>query len=465
LRVHPTIEHLVCGRFSAPVSIAPLVVFRILFGGLMAYGAIRFMLSGWVETLYVEPQFFFKFWGFGWVQPLSAGGMYVVYTLMSLTALGIAFGALYRLSAIGFFLLFSYTELIDATNYLNHYYLVILLAFWMIWLPAGRAFSVDNWWGRHPAIVKVPAWTIGILIVQLCLTYFFAGIAKLHPDWLLRGMPLAVWLPEHADLPLIGGMLQTSWAPLAFSWAGALYDLTIPFWLLNRSTRPFAYLAVLGFHLLTWVLFNIGLFPLIMMSSTLIFFSAEFHQNILAALGYRSGGSKLVYTYSKVQSWLAKGAVGIFFLIQLFLPLRHWLYPGDVLWTEEGYRLSWRVMLVEKTGHATFTVLDRGSTRKSEVQNGHYLTDFQEKQMSIQPDFMLQYARFLADQYEQHYGFRDPIVTVDAHVALNGRSSQRLIDPEVDLAGEPWNLLPRDWILPRQQDQASKGQLSNQLKQ
>ena len=41
------------------------------------------------------------------------------------------------------------------------------------------------------------------------------------------------------------------------------------------------------------------------------------------------------------------GLVVLFLGIQFLLPLRHLLYPGNVNWTEEGFRFAWRVMLVE----------------------------------------------------------------------------------------------------------------------
>ena len=40
--------------------------------------------------------------------------------------------------------------------------------------------------------------------------------------------------------------------------------------------------------------------------------------------------------------------LSVYFIIQLALPLRHWFIQDDVLWTEEGHRLSWRMMLRAK---------------------------------------------------------------------------------------------------------------------
>ncbi len=417
----------------------------------MATGAFRFMASGWIERLYGEPELFFTFYGFEWVAPLSVTGMYWVYAIIGCSALGIALGLFYRWSALVFWLSFTYTELIDATNYLNHYYLVVLLGLLLLFLPAHRRFSLDVWRNPSLRVETVPAWCIYAIMFQVGIVYFFAGLAKLNADWLLRAMPLAVWLPTKADWPLVGGLFTKTWAAYAFSWAGALYDLTIPFLLLNRRTRPWAYAAVIVFHILTKLLFNIGLFPFIMIFNTLIFFPASVHERWLGKLGYVEGNTtaqKLVFP--RWQAWLFRASFPLYFAIQLLLPLRYLAYPGNVLWTEEGYRFAWRVMLAEKIGQATFTVQDPETGRQSIVHNADYLTAYQEKQMAIQPDLILQYAHFLADTFKAQYGISNPVVTVDCHVALNGRTSQRLIDPAANLAEIEDSLLPKSWILPFQ---------------
>lgn len=432
--------------FTRPVHIAPLITFRILFGGLMMVTALRFMQKGWIEKLYVEPNFFFKFYGFEWVKVLDQTGMYLLYSVIALSAAFIMLGLCYRIASIVFFLTFTYSELIDATNYLNHYYLVCLLAFILIFMPAHRAYSLDVRLHPRLQISHVPKWCITLLIIQISLVYFYAGFAKLNPDWLFRAMPLASWLPANSDLPILGYFFEQRWVAFAFSWAGAFYDLSIPLFLSYRKTRPIAYVAVVIFHLLTKLLFNIGMFPFIMIFSTLIFFPANFHQRLLQP--FRVGVAKcfksdlsLSYFSKSYVFWLP------FLAFQLLFPLRHYAYSGNVLWTEEGYRFSWRVMLVEKNGLATFRVKDKASGRQSEVINSNYLTTFQEKQLAIQPDFMLQYAHFLAKEYRKKYQFKNPEVTVQSYVTLNGRTSKVFIDPNFDLLTVKDDWRPKKWIL------------------
>lgn len=455
------------------ISISPLVTFRIVFGALMLFGTIRFVASGWIEKLYIEPTFFFKYYGFDWVQPLDEVGIYILFYTIIVSAFCIMVGLFYRVAAITFFLTFAYAELIDATNYLNHYYLVCLFAFLLIFLPANRAFSLDVLMRPKLSRSKVPAWTIHILIFQLVVVYTFAGIAKIQSEWLFRAMPMAIWLPERSATPILGYFFQFEETAFLFSWFGAFYDLTIAYFLLFRKTRPLAYIAVIVFHLMTFLLFNIGMFPFIMIFSTLIFFSAEWHDRLLGWFGYNAQVSANFRTRRHGDTEIGKGFnakvgaenetrrhgdteikrklittfIGIYVLVQVFMPLRHWLYDGSVLWTEEGYRLSWRVMVLEKNGQAIFKVKDLDSGRKTEIINDYYLTRFQEKQMCVQPDFILQFAHFLKEEFREKHGMRNIKITVDSHAVINGRTSRQLIDPATNLAKVDWNLKKRNWIL------------------
>ncbi|WP_044513004.1 HTTM domain-containing protein [Hymenobacter sp. DG25B] len=436
---------------SQPVSAAPLAVFRLIFGGMLLASIVRFVLKGWVTELYVKPQFYFPYYGFEWVQPLGSVGMHLLFGLMALAALGIMLGLFYRWSAVLFFLSFTYVELIDKSNYLNHYYFVSVVAFLLIWVPAGGHFSLDAWRRPRQWVSHVPRWAILIFQVQMGLVYFYAGLAKLNPDWLLEAMPLRYWLPAHTGIPLIGPLFDYLWVAYVFSWFGALYDLTIPFFLMQRRTRLLAYATVVVFHVLTAVLFQIGMFPYIMMVSTLIFFSAEFHERILTLL------RRLIRLPDAAPAMFPRAAsgihpvllalLGLHFLVQVLVPWRFVLYPGKLFWTEQGYRFSWRVMLMEKTGTAFFYVRDPRTGYETEVHNRRFLTVNQEKMVATQPDMLLQYAQILRREY-QRQGIPNPQVRAEVYASLNGQSSRLLIDPNTDLAALQDGFTPKPWILP-----------------
>lgn len=432
------------------VHIAPLVVFRMVFGLILLFSVIRFAYRGWIHDLYVEPKFHFKYSGFSWVKPFDETGMYLIFIIMAMSFLLVAIGLFYRFASITGFLLFTYVELLDKANYLNHYYFVSLICFLMIFVPANRYFSVDAYLKPHIQRTKVPIWTIGALKLQLGLVYFFAGVAKLNYEWLFNANPLKIWLPAHSNIPFIGKMLAKPWVAYVASWFGAIYDLSIPILLLIKKYRGIAYFLVIAFHVSTAVLFQIGVFPYVMIGATLIFFSEDFHKNVLEKLN-------IIF---KLNISLDTGSMGVkrtnpffiytlvaFFSVQTLLPFRYLLYPGNLFWTEQGYRFSWRVMLMEKAGYATFRIVDKEFGRSWEAKNYEYLTPNQEKMMSTQPDMILEFAHFLSAKAKEQ-GVKDPEIYVDAFVSLNGQFSRRFIDPEVNLAQVEPSLEHKTWILP-----------------
>jgi hypothetical protein len=194
------------------------------------------------------------------------------------------------------------------------------------------------------------------------------------------------------------------------------------------------------------------MFPYIMMATALIFFSGGFHEKILGKIRRFTGTPSSVtpratsYRYPKVWSKVLPWSFALFLLIQMSLPWRYLLYPGELFWTEEGYRFSWRVMLMEKAGYAEFIARD-AEGRQALVDNRDFLTPLQEKMMSTQPDMMLQYAHILSKHFVSQ-GFRSPEIYVDSYVTLNGRLGRPLVDATTDLAKENESFKHKEWLLP-----------------
>jgi hypothetical protein len=432
-------------------STAPLAVFRAVFGLMLLFSTVRFGASGWVSELYISPKFFFSFYGFGFVKPLGEW-TYLLFAICGLSALLVALGWHYRLASVALFLSFTYIELIDKSTYLNHYYFVSLLCFMLIFLPANTLFSVDARRNEALRAGQIPAWCLDSVRVIVCMLYCYAGVAKLNSDWLLQALPMKIWLPAKNDLPLIGPLFNHPETAYAFSWIGCIYDLSVGFLLWNGRTRPVAYASVVVFHLLTSLLFPIGMFPYIMIVTALVFFPATFHQKIIDRTGrllrlppaiVRPTGH---YRFPALLQPVVHAVFIVFFAFQITFPFRYLLYPNELFWTEEGYRFSWRVMLMEKAGYTQFTVTD-ATGKKQIVNNNDFLTRLQEKMMSTQPDMILQYAHILRDHYAMH-GFTDPQVYVDSYAALNGRTGKPLIAPDVDLAQQTDSFRHKSWITP-----------------
>ena len=441
-------------RLTQPIDIAALAVFRMLFGILMCGGTLRFISNGWVESLYIQPTFHFKYWGFEWVQVPGENGLYLLYAGIALTAALVAIGAFYRIAIISFFCLFSYAELMDVTYYLNHYYFVSLLALILCFLSPHRAWSVDSW--RKPAMKtrQLPAWQLWWLRFQVALLYFYAGLAKFEADWLLHAQPLNIWLPPLGGMPILGPLLELPWVHFLFSWFAFAFDTSIVAFLMIRKTRIHAFIVVLVFHLFTHLFFNIGLFPLIMVLAASLFFDPDWPRQRLRDIRTRwvrlhfptlrrskqfirsTDNADVTHQRSGVSVYrlrtLPTLAITTFCLFQFFMPLRHWLYPGTVLWNEQGMRFSWKVMLREKSGALQYRVLTADG-KTLVVTPGEYLNEQQFREMAGQPDLILQLAHHIRDDFNTR-GYGPVDVFADSMVSLNGRPTAHLIDPSANLA-------------------------------
>src|SRR6478609_571241 len=226
----------------APVDSAWLAAFRVLFGLTLLTSTLRFLAYGWIDQLFTEPQFHFKYWGFSWVTVLDASELHALFWLLAALCVCISLGFLFRAASLGLFLGFSYLQLLDVTTYLNHYYLASLLALLLACSPAGK-----------------------------------------------------IWLLSRTDTPLIGSILARDWAAPVMSWAGFLFDTGIPWLLMVPRLRPLAYLVVIGFHSVTGLLFPIGMFPVIMVLCALVFFPPSWPRSLAARLRIRmpTSGAKL----------------------------------------------------------------------------------------------------------------------------------------------------------------------------
>jgi hypothetical protein len=427
-------------RALVPVDAASLGMFRFLLGALVVVAVIRHWIKGGIYDAFVVPTHFFPYDGLSFVRPLPGQWMYGVYAVMAIAAATLALGIRTRLSAGLACLLFTYAHACDKTNYLNHYYFISLALALATILPLDAALSLDR---RHrDAPARVPTWVLWLVRFQIGLVYFFGGVGKLQTDWLVHAMPLRIWLPANGDFPLLGPILKMPWTAWAMSWAGAAFDLSIPFLLSWRRARPFAYACVIAFHVITSRLFQIGMFPWVMISLTLVFFDPSWPRRFLPERWIGAARGPLPppkrWPLVVVLAWCT---------LHVLYPLRSYLFPGDVLWTEDGYRFSWRVMLIEKAGSVDFTAVDPRTGARRLVRARDYLTPFQVKMMSTQPDMIRAFAWMIAEEAEQR-GEPRPRVYADAVVSLNGRPPARLVDPEVDLAAEPLRLGGTPWVLP-----------------
>jgi hypothetical protein len=431
-----------------PVDVASLVFFRIAFGLLMVGHIWSYFSRHWIAEFWIEPRFLFKYYGFSWVHPWSSYGLYIHWGALGLFALFIAAGFLYRASAALFFLSYTYFLLLDQTRYQNHTYLICLLSFLLIFVPAHREMSIDAWLRPQLGSPTTPAWTLWVLRAQMGIVYFYGGIAKIAPDW-LHGEPMRVLMAHAADFPIIGRFFREEWAVYIMSYGAVLFDLFIVPLLIWHRTRIAAYCAAVLFHLINARLFTIDVFPWLAIAGTALFFSPDWPRRVLSIFHFRTTSVSNVDAKLPCprKQFVALCLVATYVAFQILFPLRAFLFPGGSEWTYMQHRFSWRMMLRYQSIQGYFYVTDPNIDTTYRVSPLQFLTPSQGARIYWQPDMVLQFAHYLATVMPRA-GSKPLKVEARIFVSINGRRPELFVDPNVDLAVEPRGLLRPRWLLP-----------------
>jgi uncharacterized membrane protein YphA (DoxX/SURF4 family) len=447
--VRPTaLARSVARTLTAPVDGASLAVVRFAFGAVVVWEVFRYVERGWIARYYLDAPVQFTYLVAPWLRPLPGIGMYVVFGVLALAGLALALGAWTRVAAAVTALGLGYAFLLEQSRYLNHGYLMVLVALLLTVVPSNRTWSIDAW--RRGRDRSVPFWTVVALRFQVGVVYAFAGIAKLHPDW-LAGRPLDRWLRGHDDVPVLGWATSLPNAPVLFAWGGMLLDLLAAPLLLWRPTRLPIFLALVAFHAGNDRLFSIGVFPALAVALTTVFFAPDWPRAWRPTRARARRAAPVPRTARRarrlgVAETAALACLATFAVVQVALPLRHHAYPTDVTWSEDGHRFAWRMMLRSKQGDLRLVVVDHGDGSARTLHARDLVASWQHGQVSTRPDLIQQLAHHVART--EAAGGRDVAVHALAFVALNGRPPRMLIDPVVDLAATPRSWTSAPWVLP-----------------
>ena len=421
------------------VDNSPLVLFRMLFGLLIAAESIGAIFTGWVNETFIEPEFTFTVIGFEWLQPLDGNGMIYYFIVMGIAGILISLGLFYRASSFIFLCMWTTVYIMQKSHYNNHYYLLILLGIVMLLLPAHKSNSLDARWGFTIPSRTCPRISHWVFVLQIVIVYCFASFHKMNPDW-IAGKPLDLWFSRKANFWLIGPVLAHEWTPYLIAWGGILYDGSIAFLLLFRKTRNLGFILSILFNLFNSAVFHIGIFPYLMILLCIFFYPPD----TIRKLFFKTKSK--VYPVQKQLSLLWSTILMAFFGVQLLLPLRHHLFQGQPSWTEEGHRLSWRMMLRAKSGSIQYELQDLENEEAEKVKLRDYLTPNQLRSFKGQPDMIWQLAQHIRKEKAEEG--KKVAVYVNADISLNGHPKRSLINPEVDLASVPWEPFNHaDWIL------------------
>tara|TARA_R110002049_G_scaffold112299_7_gene261747 strand:- start:3413 stop:4723 length:1311 start_codon:yes stop_codon:yes gene_type:complete len=422
---------------------AGLILFRIFFGILISLECYGALLTGWVKRILVDPKFTFTFIGFEWLSVFTGSGMYAYFFCMGTLGILIALGYKYRFAMCTFTLMWAGVYLMQKTAYNNHYYLLLLIAGILCFFPANAAYSLDAKYNPKLRSNTMYTYFKWIIVLQLCIIYTFASVAKLYADWLDFGF-IKILMQGKANYILIGGLLQEPWVHQVVAVFGILFDFLIIPALLWKPTRKIAFLIAIFFHLFNSIVFQIGIFPYLALAFTVFFFEPQTLRKIF--LKKELNYPKVNLKKPKLKNLMVTGWI-VYFIFQIGLPIRHHFFTDAVVWTEEGHRLSWRMMLRTRGGTISFTTLNKKNKERKQINLADYLTKKQQRRVSSYPDFIWQFAQHLKQEALDKN--EEVSVFVRASVSINGKPFAPFIDPTVDLANEEWHHFKHhSWILP-----------------
>ena len=429
--------------FFKAIDNSPLIVFRIFFGFLVACESFGAILTGWVKRVLIDPQVTFSFIGFEWLKPLPGFGMYFYFIAMGVFGLAIMLGYRYRIAIISYTILWAGAYFMQKTAYNNHYYLLLLISFLMIFLPSNSYASLDVRQNRIKEENTMPYWISLLFIIQVAIVYVFASIAKFYPDW-LDGTFTRNLLADSTNVITLKKLFLQKWFYLFIAYMGIIFDLLIVPLLLFKKTRMLALLASLTFHLFNAIFLEIGIFPFFALTFVLFFYEPETIRSVFlrkkTSIETENGHSN--YYGKKIVYFL----IIPYLIIQLLLPLRHHFIEGDVLWTEEGHRLSWRMMLRERNGFIHIRIKDLKTGEESLYDYRKNLTDKQIQNLATKPDFIWQYCQYITKEFKG----KEIAIFIDCKNSINRKEYKTLIDPKFDMAKAKWDYFRHnEWLLNR----------------
>ncbi|MCV9385326.1 HTTM domain-containing protein [Reichenbachiella ulvae] len=426
--------------FFQPIDNSQIVIFRILFGLLMAVESFGAIATGWVRKTFIEPSHHFPFIWMDWLSPLPGDGMYYYFVIMGIISLLVAAGIYYRWSALALALLWSGCYFMQKTSYNNHYYLAVLFCWFMVLISPHLRYSWDSKRKKHESDT-CPNWYRWFFIFQFFIFFSYASIAKFSDSW-LSGDFIALQFSHKTNYFLIGPLLAQQWFQWFIVYSGILFDALISPLLLWRKTRIWAFATLILFNLFNSAVFQIGIFPYMVVALAIFFFEPDQIRKLFFSKRQTFHSSE-----ANNKPWFLYLFIA-YFIWQLYLPLRHHFIPGDVLWTEEGHKLSWRMMLRSRSGKCKFVVKDAETGKSINVREYKYLSRKQLSRVTCYPDMTWQFAQILAEEFKKK-GINAPQVYVkDSKARINRGEYRDFIDPNIDLAHTPWNYFGHnEWIL------------------
>ncbi|CAG9560729.1 unnamed protein product [Danaus chrysippus] len=456
----------------APKDSSSLAVTRILFGLCMLFDIPDERGGSIIDKRWGDPNIC-HFPLIPIIKAIPMPYMAVVYAMLWIGALGITLGYKYRISASLFTLCYWYLFLIEKSFWNNHSYLFGVVSFLLTFTQANSHWSVDAY--LNPSLIKttVPYWNYFILKYQFFILYFMAGMKKGTAEW-LTGYSVQN-LSEHwvfTPFKLFLSVPQTDY--FIVHWFVFSFDLTVAVWMMWAPSRNIAMVFCSLFHLMNSRLFRIGMFPWVCLATMPLFYPFDWPRTIIGYLDIiKSKLLKLscmaLYKNEYLNVTLKDNDERITETDQekfetddeLLLndgdsPSKEMLITNDDgynNWTKGLYGYSWD-MMVHTWDLETVVIKVVDNTNKREFYIDPYANSPNDR-WTRHGDMVHQYARCLKEKMskkiQEGADHKDLNISIyiDIWCSLNGRFTQRMFDPKVDLLNVSWSpFKPVSFLMP-----------------
>ena len=410
--------------FKKLVSSKPLGLFRILFGIAMLY---QFSKISKRVSFFKDPDYlYFPYPELDWIPVFSSAGMWMLFALGFLATILFTVGVFHRYAAAAMALAYGYFFSLDALYYNNHYYLIFLIGFLMVFVNADAAFTPLK--SKRKDFIS--NWNYLIFQIQIAIVFFYGGLSKLSSDWINGN--------------IISNITESETLNQILNYGGLAFDLLIPFVLLSQKFRWYAIIAVILFNISNHFLFDdIASFPFLMIAAMLLFIAeGKLPKWITHWTSSNSNEGKML---TGVMKYTLIG----FFAFQFLYPLRHHLIKDHVDWSGQGHYFSWRMKSYQKDIEATFYAHDLRTNQRLYPIN-HGLDNYTVQRTLGMPVKVAKFAKHLKNKIEKMDGKNPYIgISVDYKVAFNNRESKIAIRPDYDISEATFSKYGiNEWIIP-----------------
>jgi hypothetical protein len=230
-------------------------------------------------------------WSLFWLVPNSTAAVQVCFVVAALQTAMLLLGCASRINA---FCVFLWVISIQVRNPLlldGEDTVMRMLAFFLIWMPIGRAWSIDAaigaWWRnrhetadalRRPADYSAPGWGLRLLQIEMAGMLLSAGLEKLAGDSWLNGT--AIYYVSRLDdffgrFPVPAWLFDQPWPVAILTWSVVAVEMACPILLWFRETRRWALGFIVVFHLGNEWTMHLFLFHWLMLCGWLSFVTPE----------------------------------------------------------------------------------------------------------------------------------------------------------------------------------------------